>query len=140
MQIRIHKSLAEDKAMLVDWRHLEPLWPISTFAPIDRNKLIDVYLDQWIDRTSTPWSFTLGEISFEKNKQGQREISFSNGRHRTNLIIKHQNLIPICIIGGIPNDADTQIAFVKLLKEGDVVNIPDLPIKTIDEIRKMQMG
>lgn len=137
MKIRIHKRVAEDQAILVDWRHLEPFWLRSTFAPVDRNKLVDAYYEKWIDKTCSPWSFTLGEISFEKNKQGKRVISFTNGRNRTNLIIKYQILVPICIIGEISSDADIQAALVKPLEEGDFVDIPDLPIKTIDELRKM---
>jgi hypothetical protein len=137
MKIRVHKRVAEDQAILVDWRHLEPIWLRSTFAPIDRNKLVDAYYEGWIDKTCSPLSFTLGEISFENNKQGNRVISFTNGRNRTNLIIKHQNLVPVCIIGDIPSDADIQAALVKPLEEGDFVDIPDLPIKTIGELRKM---
>lgn len=128
MQIRIHKRAVEDVAVLVEWRYLEPLWLRSTFAPVDRSKLINAYSELWFDKKSPPWGFTLGEIDFRQNKQGERELQFCNGRNRTNLLIKHQNLIPVCVIGAIPDDADIQAAIVKSLNEGDVVDIPDLPI------------
>jgi hypothetical protein len=136
MQIRIRKNVAEDMAVLVDWKLLEPIWLGSTFAPVDRNKLINVYSELWFDKKSSPWSFTLGEIEFRKNKLGEREIQFSNGRNRTNLIIKHQNLVPICIIGGVPDDADIRAAIVETLDEGDIVDVPDLPIYSMSEIRR----
>jgi len=138
MQIRIHKSVAEDMAVLVDWKLLEPLWLRSTFAPVDRSKLINAYSELWFDKKSSPWGFTLGEIFFRLNKLGEREILFINGRNRTNLLIKHQNLIPICLEGVIPDDADIQRAIVKPLKEGDVVDITDLPIHPMSEIRRLQ--
>jgi hypothetical protein len=138
MQIRIHKREAEDMAALVDWKQFEPLWLRSTFAPVDRSKLINAYSELWFDKKSSPWGFTLGEIFFRLNKLGEREIIFSNGRNRTNLLIKHQNLIPVCFEGGIPDDADIQAAIVKPLNEGDVLSIPDLPIYPISELRRLQ--
>lgn len=140
MQVRIHKNVAEDMAVLVDWKLLEPLWLRSTFAPVDRNKLINAYSERWFDKKRSPWGFTLGEIEFRKNKQGEREILFSNGRNRTNLIIKHQNLVPVCIIGGVPDDANIRTAIVVTLNEGDIVDIPDLPIYSMIEIRKLQFA
>ena len=125
-------------AVLVDWKLFELFWLRSTFAPVDRNKLINAYSERWIDKKSIPWSFTLGEIYFRLNKQGEMEIQFSNGRNRTNLLIKHQNLIPVCILDEIPDDADIQRAIVTQLQEGDVVDIPDLPIYSMSEIRKLQ--
>lgn len=139
MQIRIHKRVVEDVALLVEWRYLEPLWLRSTFAPVDRNKLINAYSELWFDKKISPWGFTLGEIEFRKNKLWEWEIQFSNGRNRTNLIIKHQNLVPICIIGGVPGDADIRAAIVKPLNEGDIVDVPDLPIYSMSEIRELQI-
>jgi len=63
-----------------------------------------------------------------------------NGRNRTNLLIKYQNLIPICLEGGIPDDVDILAAIVKTMNEGDVVDIPDLPIYPMSEIRKLQLA
>ena len=138
MQIRIRKRDAEDMAVLVDWKLLEPLWLRSTFAPVDRNKLINAYSELWFDKKSSPWGFTLGEIFFRLNKLREWEILFINGRNRTNLLIKYQSLIPICLEGGIPDDADIQRAIIKQLKDGDVVDITDLPIYPMSEIRKLQ--
>lgn len=137
MKIRIHKRDDDDTAVLVDWNLLEPLWLRSTFAPVDRSKLINGYSELWFDKKSSPWSFTLGEIFFRQNKQGKREIIFINGRNRTNLLIKHQNLIPICLEGEMPDDVEILASIVKPLKEGDVVDIVDLPIYTMSEIRKL---
>lgn len=137
MKVKIHKRVADDQAMLVDWRLLEPFWLRSTCAPVDRSKLVDAYHGRWIDKSCSPWCFTLGEIGFSKNEQGEIEIQFSNGRNRTNLLIKHQILIPVCILDDIPNDADIQAALIKPLKEGDIVDIPDLPIKSIQELREI---
>jgi hypothetical protein len=138
MQIKIHKREAEDIAVLVDWTLLEPFWLRSTFAPVDRSKLIDAYSELWFDKKSSPWGFTLGEIFFRLNKLKEREIVFINGRNRTNLLIKHQNLIPICIEGEIPDDANILRAIVKQLREGDVMGITDLRILSMSEIRKLQ--
>ena len=127
MQIQIHKRVPSNMVMLVDWRHFEPYWLRSKFAPVDREKLIHAYSAQWINQQSTPWEFTLGEIHF-RNKEGKWEIQFSNGRNRTNLLIKFQNLIPICILDEIPDDAAIRKGLIKTLNEGDIVSIPDLPI------------
>ena len=139
MQIKIHKRSVEDAAVLVEWRYLEPLWLRSTFAPVDRSELVNGYSELWFDKKSSPWSFTLGEIEFHLNKLGEWEVQFCNGRNRTNLLIKHQNLIPICIIGGVPGDADIQAAIVETLNEGDIVDVPDLPIYSMSEIRELQI-
>ncbi len=137
MQIRISKRDVEDIAVLVDWRLLEPLWLRSTFAPVDRTKLVNAYSELWFDKKSSPMSFILGEIYFRLNELGKREIKFMNGRNRTNLLIKHQNLIPVCILDGIPDDSDIQAAIVKPLNEGDIVDIPDLPIYSMSELRSL---
>ena len=136
MKIKIHKRVAEDRAVLVDWKQLEPLWLRSTFAPVDRSKLINGYLELWFDKKSFPWSFTLGEIEFRKNKLEEWEIQFCNGRNRTNLLIKHQTLVPVCILDEIPSDADIQRAIVKQLDEGEVVDIADLQVYSMSEIKK----
>jgi len=136
MQVRIRKRAIEDKAVLVEWKYLEPLWLRSAFAPVDRNKLINAYSEQWFDRKCSPWRFTLGEIEFREGGQGKREILFCNGRNRTNLLIKHQDLIPVCVLGEMLNDEDIQRAVVKQLNEGDVVEIVDLPIYSMAEIRE----
>jgi hypothetical protein len=137
MQIRISKRVVDDIAVLVDWRLLEPLWLRSTFAPVDREKLINAYSERWFDKKSSPMSFILGEIYFRLNELGEREIRFMNGRNRTNLLIKHQNLIPVCILDGIPDDSDIQAAIVKPLNEGDIVDIPDFPIYSMSELRRL---
>lgn len=131
MQIRIHKRAEEDMAVLVDWRILEPLWLRSTFAPVDRDGLVPEYSERWFDKSSLPWKFTLGEIGFKKNESDLWEIQFINGRNRTNLLIKFQRVIPICIEDGMPDDSDIRAALIKPLNEGDIVNIPDLPIGTV---------
>lgn len=138
MQIRIHKRVVEDMAVLVDWVQLEPLLLRSTFAPVDRKKIINAYSELWFDRGSSPWSFTLGEIYFHLNGMGEQEIRFTNGRNRTNLLIKHQSLIPICFEGGIPNNTEIRAAIIKPLIEGDIVDIIDLPIYPMSEIRKLE--
>jgi len=138
MQVRIHKRTANDVAMLVDWQYLEPFWLRSTFAPLDRGKLVHAYSERWFDRKLSPWKFTLGEIFFCCNKHGLWEIQFCNGRNRTNLLIKHQNLVPVCILDEIPNDADIKAALVKPLNEGDIVSIPSLPIYSVGELKKLQ--
>ena len=74
MQVRIRKSLDEDMTVLVDWRILEPFWLRSTFAPVDRDKLINAYSELWFDKKSFPWSFKVGEIFFRLNEKGEREI------------------------------------------------------------------
>jgi len=68
------------------------------------------------------------------------EIWFNNGRNRTNLLIKHQNLIPVCILDGMPDDADIQRAIVRQLKEGDVVDIADLPIYPMSKITELKIA
>ncbi len=138
MQIRIHKRAVEDVAVLVEWRYLEPFLLRSTSIPVDGNKLFNAYSELWFDKKSSPWSFTLGEIYFRQNKLGAREIQFYNGWHRTSLLIKHQSLIPVCIGGAIPDYADIQAAIVKPLNEGDVVDIPDLRIYPMSELRKLK--
>ena len=129
MQIRIHKRVPEDMAVMVDWQQLEPLWLRANFAPLDKSKLTDAYLERWFNRNTSPWSFILGEIRFQENKHGQWEIYFSNGRHRTNLLFKYQKLIPICIGDEVPEDNAIQTALVRPLNEGDIIlDMPDLPI------------
>jgi hypothetical protein len=128
MQIQVHKSVSSDMAMLVDWRHFESYWLRSKFAPLDREKLIHAYSAQWINQQNNPWKFTLGEIYFRLDKEGKWEIQFVNGRNRTNLLIKFQNLIPVCISGEIPDDAAIRAGLIRVLNEGDIVNIPYLPI------------
>ena len=107
-------------------------------SPVNRSKLVNGYSELWFDKKSSPWGFTLGEIFFRLNKLGEREIQFSNGRNRTNLLIKHQGLIPVCILDGMPDDASIQRAIIRQLTEGDVVDIIDLPIYSMSEIRKLR--
>lgn len=128
MKVKVYKCIETDKAMLVDWRYLEPLWLRSKCAQIDKGKLIDAYCERWIDISSQPWGFILGEVCINRDANGQLRLDFSNGRHRTNLMAKHQSRIPVCILGDIPDDAEIKNAFVMSLEAGDVVDIPDLPI------------
>jgi len=135
IQIQVHKRVPSDRAMLVDWCHFEPYWLRSKSAPVDREKLIHAYSARWIGQQSTPWKFTLGEIYFRRNDGGEWEIQFVNGRNRTNLLIKFQNLIPVCILDEIPDDAAIRKGLIKTLNEGDIVSIPDLPIYPPGELR-----
>lgn len=134
MRIRIHKRAIEDVALLVEWRFWEPFWLTSTFAPVDRTKLAHAYSERWFDKKTSPWSFILGEVEFRKNALSAWEIQFCNGRHRTNLLIKHQHIIPVCVIGEIPEDANIQSGIFKKLNEGDIEDIIDFPIYSQSEL------
>jgi len=127
MEVRIHKRADEDVAALVNWSHIEPYWLKSNFALLNRDMLVDTYSALWFDRTKS--IFQVGEIFLQQKDSGDDVIMFCNGRHRTNLIIKHQqNLVPIAFQGGVPNHSAIQNAIVRELAEGEVVSIPDLPI------------
>jgi len=137
MKVRIIKRVEDDVAALVNWHYLELHWIKTVSTPLDRTVLVDAYSEQWIRKKDNIFQFKIGEICLDPPERG--EMWFSNGRHRTNLIVKHQPHVPIAFMGGIPDHPVIQASIIRKLDERDIVEIPDLPIYSIQKLRKQGM-
>jgi hypothetical protein len=60
---------------------------------------------------------------------------FHNGRHRTILLTKFADEIPIAIDRSISGNEIFKNAIIKKIEPNDVIELPDYPIKKIEELR-----
>ena len=126
MKVKIHKSVEGDIAAIVDWSVLEPYWQKDQTKPPDRNGLYNKYSPLWFNKNNGVLEFIVSEIGWCEHLSS---IGFSNGRNRTALITKFINNIPVAF--GNEDDLNNEViksSIIKLLKDGDEVELPDLPI------------
>ena len=60
---------------------------------------------------------------------------FSNGRHRTMLLTKFTDKIPIAIDPSISENKIFKPTIIKRIKTNDIIELPDYPIKKYQELR-----
>ncbi len=127
---KIEITLATDQALLVNRASFMNRVDHFDLAFRESETIVDAYLESWFRYSDGHVFFTVPAFYL---KDGVAR--FINGRHRTVLLFRHLEIAPMAVTAIPPPDrAVVQEIAASLAYDGDVVDLPDLPILTLAEL------
>jgi len=132
--VKIYYDRRYSKAAFVDWRCLESSWQNNRCQQLRHYALKPCYYSRWFVRKENEECFELADVDSCSERQA---ISFINGRHRVSVLKEKMAIIPLAY-----EEEDTLKffkktgAFLRNADYGEEFSIPNLPVLSIDELRK----
>jgi len=132
--VKIHYDRRFSKAAFVDWRRLERSWQNNEDQQLRHYAIKLCYYSRWFVRKESEEYFKLADVD---SCSDSHVISFINGRHRVSVLKSKIDTIPLAY------EADDTLeyfkktgAFLRNAEYGEEFLMPDLPVLSIDDLRK----
>lgn len=127
MKCNLYNSNEDLDAVWVSWKEMKEYWDNNSFHPLSSGSLQSAYHYLWLKKRNGELPlFEVGAIHFN---HADDSIMFHNGRHRTILLTKFRNDIPLAICDTVKEHEVIRNAIIRPIENSDYIDLPDLPIK-----------
>lgn len=134
MKCKLYNPNDDLEAVWISWVKIQEYWKRNTFHPLSHDELKPALHNLWFaNKNDGTVSFKIGAIFFNHIFNC---IMFHNGRHRTILLTKYRDDIPIAICSSISDHKIIGDSIIRKIRKDDFIELPELPIKSYTEFRK----